>query len=155
MIKWQFLKIGPNLVFFLMEYVYLDFFLHKHLMVWCRPGVSEAGLVTVSELSTVSFDAPVQLCPACLTSLFIFPLFFRLGSTHELHIFVDMSVDWEKVNERLPYKKGEEGELIDLFFSIFAARDILVRPHSSISAERGREGLSLIIRDIPRCTQRF
>ena len=79
----------------------------------------------------------------------------QVEPTHELHLFVDMSVDWEKVNERLPYKKGEEGELIDLFFSIFAARDILVRPHSSISAERGREGLSLIIRDIPRCTQRF
>ena len=42
-------------------------------------------------------------CSSC--TLQSFPLICRA-------CLIEMSVDWEKVNERLPYKKGEEGQLI-------------------------------------------
>ena len=47
-----------------------------------------------------------------------------------------MSIDWEKVNERLPYRKGEEGEHL---LSIFVPQYIFVWPHSGTSAEGFRK----------------
>ena len=55
-----------------------------------------------------TFDAPVALALSSLLLLLSEPAWTGGPPTH----LIEMSVDWEKVNERLPYKKGEEGQLI-------------------------------------------
>ena len=60
-------------------------------------GVEEAGAVTATERTELPLTLQLQLHS---------PVFIFLFEP----VLIEMSVDWEKVNERLPYKKGEEGE---------------------------------------------